>query len=411
MHRPAAVAVLCLALSACASGPRSAEALQQHPTATSTPAPTPAAPAVPTPAAPAVPAPARSETLAADTPRTTPGGATFTAPSGWTVTTREPRSSSSRPRRTPGWCWWTWAPRRTRTRRWRRRGRRPTPAMQRKLLLAEPRPGRNGWEERRIYTYETSPNEKRTVRAAALRAGGAWTVILIDGTDATLERRDAPTGLLIGSLRPKGYARESFAGKKPHPLDAARVEAMRSFVERSAKELEVPGVGFSLIQDGKVVFEGGVGVRELGKPQKVDADTLFMVGSNTKALTTLLLARLVDAKKLTWEQPVVQVDPSFKLGDADTTSRVLVKHLICACTGLPRQDMEWLFEYGSATPASSMKLLGTMQPTSKFGEVFQYSNLMAAAAGFVGGRLLYPDRELGAAYDAAMDSRCSSRSG
>ena len=49
-----------------------------------------------------------------------------------------------------------------------------------------------------------------------------------------------------------------------------------------------------------------------------------------------------------------------------------------------------------------MSLLGTIQPTSKFGEVFQYSNLMAAAAGFVGGSLFYPGRELGAAYDDAM---------
>src|SRR2546429_9131874 len=119
-------------------------------------------------------------------------------------------------------------------------------------------------------------------------------------------------------------------------------------------------------------------------------------------MTTLLLARLVDEKKLDWDQPVTQIDPGFKLGDADTTSRVLVKHLICACTGLPRQDLEWIFEFADATPASAMSLLGTMQPTSRFGEVFQYSNLLAAAAGYVAGNLYYPGRELGAAYDAAM---------
>ena len=60
---------------------------------------------------------------------------------------------------------------------------------------------------------------------------------------------------------------------------------------------------------------------------------------------------------------------------------------------------------GSATPASSMSLLGTMQPTSGFGEVFQYSNLMAAAAGFVGASLVEPKAELGAAYDEAMRAK------
>ena len=94
--------------------------------------------------------------------------------------------------------------------------------------------------------------------------------------------------------------------------------------------------------------------------------------------------------------------PTFKLGDAETTKQVRVRHLICACTGLPRQDLEWLFEYEGVTPASALATLGTMQPTSKFGELFQYSNPMAGAAGFTGGHVLYPKMELGAAYDKAM---------
>ena len=54
-----------------------------------------------------------------------------------------------------------------------------------------------------------------------------------------------------------------------------------------------------------MVYEGGLGVKELGKPDKVDAHTLFIAASNTKAMTTLLLARLVDEKKLRWDEPVV----------------------------------------------------------------------------------------------------------
>ena len=77
----------------------------------------------------------------------------------------------------------------------------------------------------------------------------------------------------------------------------------------------------------------------------------------------------------------------------------------CGRTGLPRQDFEWLFNFAGATPASSLAVLATMQPTSRFGEVFQYSNPMAAAAGFIGGALVAPGQELGAAYDAAMRQR------
>jgi CubicO group peptidase (beta-lactamase class C family) len=75
---------------------------------------------------------------------------------------------------------------------------------------------------------------------------------------------------------------------------------LKQFVEESRKELDVPGVAVGLIDHGKVVFAGGFGVRELGKADAVDADTLFMIASNTKALTTLMLARMVDQKRFGW---------------------------------------------------------------------------------------------------------------
>jgi CubicO group peptidase (beta-lactamase class C family) len=165
-------------------------------------------------------------------------------------------------------------------------------------------------------------------------------------------------------------------------------------------------VSIGLVQDGKVVFAGGFGVRQLGKPAKVDADTMYAIASNTKALTTLMLAKLVDEGKLAWDTAATSLLPEFRLGDAATTAQVLVKHLICACTGLPRQDMEMILEYGRYdTPRKALESLATMQPTSKFGELFQYSNPLAAAAGFLGGHVVYPELELGKAYDAAMRTR------
>ena len=133
---------------------------------------------------------------------------------------------------------------------------------------------------------------------------------------------------------PKDYKRESFAGRTPHPLDAAHIDQLKEFVETSMQQLGIPGVSIALIDGGKIVYEGGFGVRELGKPEQVDENTVFMAASNTKGMTTLLLAELVDEKKLKWDEPVIDVYPAFKLGDADTTKKVLVKNLICACTGV-----------------------------------------------------------------------------
>jgi CubicO group peptidase (beta-lactamase class C family) len=344
------------------------------------------------------------ERVSADSPHATPGGATFTVPSGWSIASGkdlvlleapesdthiaifDAHASNAKAAVESAWAAYK-------------------PESKRPLKLVTPRPAHEGWEERQVFDYETSPNERAVVEALALRAGTAWTVLLLDGTEPTVEKRSASINLVFGSIRPKGYQREIFAGRKPHPLDAERIAQLKAFVASSMQQLGVPGVSLALMDNGKIVYEGGLGVRELGKPDKVDENTLFMAASNTKGLTTLLLAELVDEKKLRWDQPVNEVYPAFKLGNAETTRKVLVKNLICACTGLPRQDLEWLFEYKNATPQSELTLLGTMQPTSKFGEVFQYSNLMATAAGYIGAHLVYPDRELGAAYDAAMQEK------
>jgi len=280
------------------------------------------------------------------------------------------------------------------------------PGFKRTLRLATLRPARNGWLDQQVFEYETSPNEKLSIQAVARRAstgdGKAWMVQLLQASDATLEKRGAPIGKFFASLRPKGYERESFAGKAARPLTPERVEQLKAFVADGMKQLDVPGVGLSFIDGGKLVWAGGLGQRELGKPEKVDADTLFMAASNTKAMTTALLARAVDAGKLRWDQPAAEAYPGFRLADAEVTQSVQIKHLVCACTGMPRQDLEWLFASGKAPARSTFDQLGTMKPTSRFGEVFQYSNLMVGAGGYVAAAARKPGKEIGAAYDEAM---------
>jgi len=227
------------------------------------------------------------------------------------------------------------------------------PGFSRPLRTSVDIPDRDGWTAGKQFLYETSPNEKAVVVAIARRAGDTWNVLLLDGSEATIEKRGAQISLIAESARPKGYQRESFAGRKPLTLTQERIEALRSFVETSMKKFDVPGAGFALIDQGKVVYEGGIGVKELGKPDRVDANTLFMAASNTKGMTTLLLAKLVDEKKLQWDELVTKVYPDFKLADQTVTRQIEIKHLICACTGMPRQDLEWLFEYKKFKPEST----------------------------------------------------------
>jgi CubicO group peptidase (beta-lactamase class C family) len=345
--------------------------------------------------------PQAPERVAADTPKTTVMGNTFIAPKDWTVMVKGPATILEAPE---GGSWVALVDVAAKddgdalAEAWKAY----RPEAKWPVLVSNDLPDRDGWSKRRAYDYLTSPNEKRTVAAAVQYAGTTWTVVIEDLADAVAGKRGGQLGVALGRLLPKGYMRESFAGKKANTLDQARIAELGRFIEQGQKETGVPGVALGLVQDGKVIFADGFGVKELGGTAKPDGETLFMIASNTKALTTLMLAKLVEEHKMSWDTQVTTLYPDFKLGDAATTKSVLVKQLICACTGMPRQDLEWLFEYGKMTPQSSMTLLGTMQPTSKFGELFQYSNLMAAAAGYTGGHVLYPNMEVGQAYDKGM---------
>ena len=346
-----------------------------------------------------------TERLTADSPKTTVAGNTFVAPAGWSLVVRGPATILEAPEggsfialvdvaaadaataeAAVAAAWAAYKP----DAKW-------------PLKVTTPIADKDGWTDRKSYSYQTSPNETRDVGADVRRANDTWTVAIYDMSQAIGEKRSAQVGLIYGKLLPKGRSRESFAGKKANVLDEPRLAELRKFVETSMKLTGVPGVSLGIYQNGHVVLAEGFGVRELGKPTKVDADTKFMIASNTKALTTLMLAKLVDEKKLAWDTPATKVLPSFKLGDADVTSQVQIKHLICACTGMPRQDLEWLLEFDGVTPEKVMAVLATMQPTSKFGELFQYSNPMAAAAGYLGGHVAFPNLELGAGYDKAMN--------
>src|ERR1700684_1096203 len=148
-----------------------------------------------------------SERVTADTPRVTSAGATFKVPSGWSIETGkelvvltppetdtqiiivDSQAADAKAAVAAAWAAYK-------------------PDSKRPIKLVTPRPAREGWDERQVFNYETSPNERATVQAIALRAGSNWTVVLIDASDMTAEKRGAPMGLIFGSLRPKGYQRE-----------------------------------------------------------------------------------------------------------------------------------------------------------------------------------------------------------
>jgi CubicO group peptidase (beta-lactamase class C family) len=281
---------------------------------------------------------------------------------------------------------------------WRRR----RPGFDRQELASSDSPGREGWDLIHWSRYKTSPAEARRISAYVARKGALAVVVLFDGPLAAAQRRSSQIALVYGSLRPAGHVRETYLGRTPRPLDAERLADLKAFIDRIREAADVPGISVVLFDKDAVLIEQGFGLRERGRPEPVTADSLYLIASNTKPLTTLLLARLVDEGRFGWDTPVTQIYPAFRIGDPDATRRILLKHLVCACTGLPRQDLEWLFTFDRSSPQGQLDVLATMRPTTAFGELYQYSNPLASAAGYIGARRIKPEGELGQAYDDVM---------
>jgi CubicO group peptidase (beta-lactamase class C family) len=372
------------------------------------PAPGPASAPAPAPAsqpAKAAPAPApqpAAKLLAVETLLKTRSGGQISGPRGWFVTSRPDLLTLEDPgheivlavveRGEP-------EPARAVAAAWKVL----RPAFARPVLQSSALPARGGWDAVNRTVYDVPGKEGRATLAVARRKGAVWYVTLLDAKRAAMERRGGELQACIESLKAPGVEEETFAGKKANLLDAKRLAELETFAEGARRTHGIPGLALSVIQGGKVVYAKGLGVRELGKRGAVTPKTLFMIGSVTKSMTSLMMAALVDRGKLTWDTPVAPLLPGFALGDAAATRKLTLRHTVCACTGLPRQDMELLFEFRGVTPEKRLEELRTMKPTTAFGEAFQYSNPMVSAGGYIAAHLLYPKKSLGAAYDAAMD--------
>src|SRR6202046_1680963 len=237
------------------------------------------------------------EKLSADAPKTTVLGNAFIAPKDWSVRVKGPATILEAPEG-DSWVALVDVEAKTQDEALAAAWLAYKPDAKWPLKVSNDLPDRDGWSRRRAYDYQTSPNEKRGVDAFVDYSGSSWTVVIVDVANAVAGKRGAQVCLIFSRLLPKGYSRESFAGKKANTLDQSRIGELGRFIEQAQKVLGVPGVGLGVVQDGKVVFAGGFGVKELGGKEKPDGGTLFMIASNTKAMTTLLLAKLVDEHRI-----------------------------------------------------------------------------------------------------------------
>jgi CubicO group peptidase (beta-lactamase class C family) len=155
-----------------------------------------------------------------------------------------------------------------------------------------------------------------------------------------------------------------------------------TYIANSMKTFNVPGMAVAIVKDHKVVVAKGYGVRKLGDPTAVDEHTMFGIGSNTKAFTTAALAGLVDAGKLSWDDPVYQRLPGFVMYDPYVSHEMTIRDLLTHRSGMGLGEGDLLFwPQSSYTRDEIIYKLRFMKPASSFRSHYAYDNLLYMTAG------------------------------
>jgi len=169
------------------------------------------------------------------------------------------------------------------------------------------------------------------------------------------------------------------------------MEGFDAIAEKAIKDYQVPGLAIGIIVDGHLVYAKGFGFRDVEKKLPVSNDTLFAIGSCTKAFTAFTLGTLVDEGELHWDEKVIDVFPEFRLHDPYATQNLTIRDLLTHRSGMPRHDFMW---YNSSfSRFDVMRRLRYLEPSCNLRERYQYNNLMYLVAGYAAEQLTGKDWE------------------
>jgi len=156
-------------------------------------------------------------------------------------------------------------------------------------------------------------------------------------------------------------------------------------VEKTLLNFDVPGISVAIVKDGKVIHAKGYGVKSILTNEKVDANTLFGIASNSKAFTSAALAMLVDEGKLKWDDKVIQYIPEFKMYNDYVTNEFTIRDLLThrSGLGLGAGDLMIWPDGSDFKTQDIINNLRYLKPVSAFRTKYDYDNLLYIVAGEV----------------------------
>lgn len=161
-----------------------------------------------------------------------------------------------------------------------------------------------------------------------------------------------------------------------------QIPGIDSLLNQVLKDQNIAGFAVAVVKDNQVIYSKGFGYRDLENKKPVTPNTLFAIGSSTKAFTSGLLGLLEKDGKLKLDDKATSLLPQLQFYNNEMNNQVTVRDLMAHRTGLSRYDYSWLL-FNTANRDSIISRVKYMQPTSGVREKWFYNNFMFLAQGMI----------------------------
>ncbi len=158
-------------------------------------------------------------------------------------------------------------------------------------------------------------------------------------------------------------------------------DSLDNYIEKNLKDWQIPGLSVCIVKDGQVVLMKGYGMKELGGQDRVDENTLFMIGSNTKAFTATALCLLDNEKKLSLDDKVTKWIPEFKLNNKAAGEMAIVRDLLCHRIGFQTFQGDFTYWTSDLTRQQVIEKMGHIVAVYPFRTRWGYTNAAFVTAG------------------------------
>ncbi|MGA9212511.1 MAG: serine hydrolase [Kaistella sp.] len=161
-----------------------------------------------------------------------------------------------------------------------------------------------------------------------------------------------------------------------------RLNGLDATFNKMLKDWHIAGFAVAVVEKNKIIYSKGFGYRDLEKKLPVDGNTLFAIGSCSKAFTAALTGQLVNEGKLDLDKPITSYFPNLRFYNDNMNNMITARDMLSHRTGLPRHDVSW-YLFPTESRDNLVKRIQLMEPSAPVREKWQYNNFMYMALGAV----------------------------